>query len=109
MLDLLIDVPSIDAVGIQSAAIRNKHNSALVQTSWLYFGGLSTLFATLSAIAWYKQIPIQWRHLFAENLALIALLGCYEAMFFSTIAFRYQAVSMAELDQLVVDQIQAQC
>jgi hypothetical protein len=109
MLDLFINVPSVDAAATTTAALRDKHNSALLRTSWIYFGGLSTLFATLSAIAWYKQIPIQWRHLFAENLALIALLGCYEAMFFSTIAFQYDAVSMAELDRLVVDQIQAQC
>lgn len=109
VLDLVINVPAVDAAGADNAALRNSHNSVLVRNSWLYCGGLSTLFATLSVIAWHKQIPVQWRHLFAENLALIALLGCYEAMFFSTIAFQYQAVSMAELDRIVVDQIQAQC
>ncbi len=109
IFNLFINVTTVDAAGIQAAALRNTYNSGLVRNSWLYFSGLSTLFVALAATAQYKQIPVQWRHVVAENIVLIALLGCYEAMFFSTIAFRYQAVSMSELDRLVVDQIQSSC
>jgi len=109
LFDAFIDVAAVDAAGGIAAANRATFNGALLRNAWLYCGGLSGLFVLLSAAAWRTGIPVTWRHLIAENLALIALLACYEAMFFSTIAFRYQAVSMAELDRLVADQIQLQC
>jgi len=36
-------------------------------------------------------------------------LGIYEWMFFSTIVLKYQAISMQELDRMVVDEFMAQC
>ena len=109
MLDLFINVASIDTAGAAAATERGAHNTVLLRTSWAYLGGLSSLLTILAATAWCTRIPVAWRHIVAENIALIVLLGCYEAMFFRTIAFQYDAVSMAELDRLVVDQIQAQC
>ena len=108
-LDLFINVSTVDATGAAAAESRGAHNAALLRTSWLYFSGLSGLLTLLATVAWRTRIPVAWRHIVAENIALIILLGCYEAMFFRTIAFQYDAVSMAELDRFVVDQIQAQC
>jgi hypothetical protein len=109
LFDQIINVGAVDAAGITAAATRTAFNRALLRSSWLYCGGLSGVFLILSATAWHTRIPVAWRHLVAENTVLIVLLACYEAMFFNTIAFRYQAVSMAELDRLVADQIQAEC
>jgi hypothetical protein len=109
LFDQIINVGAVDAAGIRAAATRSAFNGALLRNSWLYCGGISGVFLILSATAWHKKIPVAWRHIAAENMALIVLLACYEAMFFSTVAFRYQAVSMAELDRLVADQIQAGC
>jgi hypothetical protein len=92
-----------------AAADREVGNNILYRNSWLYFGGLMTAFGLLSSTAHLRRIPIHWGYILGENLALVTFLGLYEWMFFHTVAFRYRAVSPAELDGLVVTEFTAAC
>jgi hypothetical protein len=92
-----------------AAASRATDNDVLYRNSWLYFGGLMTLFGFLASTAHLRRIPLHWGHILGENLALVTLLGLYEYMFFRTVAFRYRAVSADELDGMVVTEFAAAC
>lgn len=104
-LNALINIAAINAQGAAAAAGRNDYNAALLARSWTYFGATLGLCALLSVLARVRQLPIQWRHVALENVALVTLLGIYEWMFFHTVVFRYRAVSMEELDRNIVNQI----
>jgi hypothetical protein len=99
----------IDAAGLAAAADRTAYNSALLRNSWLYCSAIAFLFAVLAASARLRRLPIKWSHVVGENVALVALLGVYELMFFRTVVFRYRATSMEELDQMVVGELTAAC
>jgi len=88
---------------------RNVFNQVLIRTSWIYFGGITTLFAGLSVSNYICKNPVNWRNLILENLTLVAFLGLYEWMFFSTIVLKYQSISIQELDGLVVNELLAVC
>lgn len=104
-LNALINIAAVNAQGAAAAADRNDYNTALLARSWTYFGATLGLCALLSALAKARRLPIQWRHVLLENVALVTLLGIYEWMFFHTVVFRYRAVSMEELDRNIVNQI----
>jgi hypothetical protein len=108
-LNLFLNQTQVDAAGAAAAATRAAYNGILIRNSWLYFGGLAVLFAILAALSLQKDYTIHWRSLLAENLALVTFLGLYEWMFFSTIVLQYQAISVPELDRMVVDEIMSAC
>jgi hypothetical protein len=99
------------AVAEATAAIdrRNAFNGILIRNSWIYFGGITTLFAILSVSNYLYKNDVNWRNLILENLTLVSLLGLYEWMFFSTIVLKYQSISIQELDGLVVNELLAAC
>jgi hypothetical protein len=70
---------------------------------------MATTFGLLTSTAVLRRIPIRWGRLIGENVGMIIMLGLYEWMFFSTVALRYQAVTPAELDGMVVSEFQASC
>jgi len=106
---IFINQTQADAAGFAALTKRSAFNATLLGKSWLYFGGILTLFASLAAIGHCRRYRIKWRPLLAENIALVSLLGLYEWMFFSTIILKYQAISMPELDRRIVDEFMAQC
>jgi len=108
-LNLFLNQTRADAAGADAAATRDTYNAILIRNSWLYFGGLAVLFVILAALSLQKDYAIHWRSLLAENLALVTFLGLYEWMFFSTIVLKYQAISVPELDRMVVDEIVSAC
>jgi hypothetical protein len=109
IFDLFINQTTVDTAGAVAAATRASYNGALIRNSWLYFGGLCGLFASLSASAVALKREIRWGHIVGENLVLVSLLGLYEWMFFHTIIYQYESISPAELDRMVVDEFQATC
>jgi hypothetical protein len=99
----------INAAGIAAAADRAAYNGDLLRNSWLYCSAIAFLFTVLAAGARLRRLPIKWSHVVGENVALVALLGIYELMFFRTVVFRYRATTMEELDQMVVGELTAAC
>jgi hypothetical protein len=108
-VDLFINQTQTDAAGLAALTSRNSYNGTLLRTSWMYFGIITSLFISLTAIGQCNRIKTKWHWLIAENIALVSFLGLYEWMFFSTIVLNYQAISMPELDRMVVDEFMAQC
>ena len=109
VFDLFINQTLVDASSAVSFANRNTFNGILIRNSWLYFGSLVALFASTTAVGIYNRFPIHWRAIILENLTLVTFLGFYEWMFFSTVVLRYQAISVPELDRMVVDEIMSAC
>lgn len=109
LIDVFVNQTTVDALGAAAAADRAAWNGGLQRNSWYYAGGLVGLTVTLSALARCLKRHIPWRSLLAENAVLVALLGLYEWMFFHTVVFRYKAVSPAELDRMVVDELLTSC
>jgi hypothetical protein len=109
LFDLFINQTLADAAGAAATAARQEYNAALIRNSWLYFGGILSVFTGIATLGATKGYKTDWRILVAENLALVTFLGLYEWMFFSTIVMRYRAISMPELDRMVVDEFQRQC
>ena len=97
------------AASSASSATRNSFNAVLVRNSWLYFAGITTLFAGLSVSNYLCKNDVNWRNLILENLTLVSLLGLYEWMFFSTVVLKYQSISIQELDAMVVHELLAAC
>jgi hypothetical protein len=98
-----------NAADLDAVADRNAFNQVLVRTSWIYFGGILTLFVVLSGTNHIYKNAVNWRNLILENLALVSLLGVYELMFFSTIVLKYRSISIQELDSLVVGELLDAC
>lgn len=109
ILAALINTTAVDSAGQVAATERTAFNDTLLRNSWLYVAGLLGLVATLTVAASRTGRQIPWRLVIGENVALVACLGLYEWMFFHTIAFRYRAVTAAELDRLVINEFNAAC
>jgi len=109
LVDRAINPASVDVAAIAAMQQRDLINNALLQNSWIYFGGLLTTVAGLSAWGIFRRYKTDWPAIVGENLGLVTLLGLYEWMYFSTIILKYQAISMPELDRMVLDNFQASC
>lgn len=109
VFDLFINQAKADAAGAAAATSRSAVNYLLFRNSWLYFGGILTIFTGITTLGVVKGYKTDWQALVTENLTLVTFLGLYEWMFFSTVVMRYLAISMPELDRMVVDEFQQQC
>jgi len=109
IIDTFINQNAVDTAGIDALNERTAINNVLIRNSWIYVGALLTLFTTLSTVGHLKRYKTEWSLLIGENVALVVLLGLYEWMYFSTIVLQYQAISMPELDKMVMDKFQDQC
>jgi hypothetical protein len=115
LLNLIINQTIVDNQGAIASQSRADTNFILQRNSWLYSAGLFAFFLALAGGPVLlnhrqdKRAKCYWGYLIGENIALVTLLGLYEWMFFKTIIFRYQAVSIPELDQIVTGEIEASC
>ena len=109
VFNIFINQTSVDNAGSTSLTARTAYNNNLIRTSWLYCGGISTVFVGIALTGQLKGYKTEWASILREHIALITLLGLYEWMFFSTIVLNYQAVSMPELDSMVINQFESQC
>jgi hypothetical protein len=108
IIGALINVTTVDAEGVAAAIERTAYNDTLFRNSWLYVSALFTL-CVLLGCAPCRNRSLPWKALISENVALVTLLGLYEWMFFHTVALRYRAITTAELDRMVVDELNASC
>lgn len=109
ILQLVISSQNVSAIAADAASSRSAYNANLQIQAWMYFVGITTLTAALSGVAVYKKYKFHWRRVFAENIAMVALLGIYEFIFFRTIIYNYSSLSMPEIDQHIVQILQRMC
>lgn len=108
-VNILVNQTQVQIHGAAAGADRAAFNGNLLTTSWVYVGSLVAVTGGLVGSAVYSRASIQWRQLGLENLALILILGLYEFMFFRTVVYPYQAISMPELDRMLMNEIDASC
>jgi len=109
IVNIFVNQTQIQDAGVEAASARVAYNNGLRTKSWLYVGSLVSLVAGLSGTAWWQRIEINWRQLWLENMTLILLLGLYEFMFFSTVVYPYESISLPELEQGLLTNIDAVC
>lgn len=56
----------------------------------------------LTGLGMIKIKKIKWKWILAENIIMLGLLGCFEYIFFTTIILQYNPITDAELEYLVV-------
>ena len=109
LVNYLVNSTQVESVARNTQITRYLFNDILLRNSWLYVGGLTTLFGGLIGIATVRRIRIQWAQILGENAAMILLLGLYEWMFFHTIVLQYQAISSSELNQRIANTFYQEC
>lgn len=109
LVNTVVNSTHVYSTAQEYLSTRTMFNDILIRDSWVYVGGLTTLFGGLTVLAHIRKIRIQWAQIFGENAAMIILLGMYEWMFFQTIVLRYEAISAPELNQRIVDEFYQQC
>jgi hypothetical protein len=109
LVTALVPLANISASASAAAAARASYNHSLQVQSWGYFGGLLGVVICLIGIARCKSYKIQIRRIFAENLALVGLLGVYEYVFFRTIVYNYTTLSHSELTWKIILNLNSTC
>ena len=109
ILSVFINTTQVAASANQAALQRQSFNHALELQAWSYVGGLIGVVLLGTWVTHHRGLRIAWRRIVLENLIMVTLLGLYELTFFKTIIYRYENMSLPELDGFVVGQLQAQC
>jgi len=109
ILSVLINATQVASAANQAALQRQAYNRTLELQAWGYVGGLIGIVLLSTWVTHHRGLRIAWRRILLENLIMVSLLGLYELMFFKTIIYRYENMSLPELDGFVVGQLQAQC
>lgn len=108
-INLFLNSSSIANNAMATYSIRYSFNMILLRNSWIYVGSITSLFLFIASAALWRKLPLRWKYIFFENITLVALLGAYEWMFFSTIVLKYQSISISELDQQIFNKFQQLC
>jgi hypothetical protein len=109
ILSVLINATQVAQAATQAAATRQEFNHTLEVQAWCYVAGLIGVVILGTTGAHLRGFRIAWRRIILENLIMVSLLGLYELTFFKTIIYRYENMSLPELDGFVVNQLQSQC
>jgi hypothetical protein len=109
LLSVFINATNVASAASQAATNRQAFNLSLELQAWSYVAGLIGAVLLGTCAAHSRGMRIAWRRILLENLIMVSLLGLYELMFFKTIIYQYENMSLPELDGFIVGQLQAQC
>lgn len=109
ILSAMINVTVVREMGLSASENRLSYNKGLQIQAWMYIIGLFSGLG-LAGVGFYcRGRKIHWKKIVAENMVLIGLLGIYEFMFFKTIIYNYESITLPELDIYIVGELQGQC
>jgi hypothetical protein len=90
---------------------RTDYNSSVFARSWMYVGILGGTLCLTAAVSlwrgWIQKTAL--RHIALDNVGLVILLGLYEYMFFSTVIYNYDSISVPEIEGNILQMLQTQC
>jgi hypothetical protein len=109
VLTLLINTTEVQQQYESALSNRMTANGILERQAWLYVAGLGASVILAAAMGHRASIRLAWKRILLENAIMVALLGIYEFVFFRTIIYNYNNLSLPELNQFVVSQLQGQC
>jgi len=108
-LSLFLNVTDITEQGQQSYTDRIAFNKTLEVQAWMYVLGLFCGILVSGGIGHRFHLRLAWRRILIDNGIMIALLAMYEWTFFKTIIYHYENLSLPEINQVIVKQLQDQC
>ena len=93
----------------QAIQRRDSKNAGLQVQAWLYVGGAATITIVAGVLGHQASLRLAWKRILIDNALMVTLLGIYEFLFFKTIIYNYQNLSLPELNEYVVNQLQQTC
>ena len=108
-LSLLINTTVIEQQDQQAVATRGLENGALQLQAWLYVAGFASVTSIVGILGHQASLRLAWKRILIDNALMVTLLGLYEFVFFKTIIYRYQNMSLPELNEYVVNELQQSC
>ena len=108
-LTLFINTTTVQEEGQQAVQNRHSQNDALQLQAWLYMAGLASVTVVTVLLGHQASLRLAWKRILIDNALMVTLLGLYEFVFFKTIIYRYQNMSLPELNEYVVNELQQSC
>jgi hypothetical protein len=111
ILRLFIDPSAVESAATQANQERTAYNSRIFLQAWMYSVGIWGTTGLLFGLSAFKKY-LTWRKLrsiLLENLGLVGMLGVYEFIFFKTIIYQYDSVSVSEIEGNILRSLQQQC
>jgi hypothetical protein len=71
--------------------------------------GLASTLIVVALLGRQARLRLAWKRILVENLIMVTMLGVYELVFFRTIIYNYDTMTVAELDEQIVTQLQSTC
>ncbi len=111
ILTLFVNTTHVEYQSSLAYVARANYNSTIFARSWIYVGALGSLTLVFVFVSiWRKWIQrTHIRQILLENMGLVAMLGLYEYMFFSTVIYNYDSISVSEIEGNLVQILQGQC
>jgi hypothetical protein len=109
ILSVLINTSQVTSAYESAIQERHAYNYALQVKSWLYVATLVSSTFVLGCIGKCVPLRLAWKRILVDNLIMVSLLGLYELLFFKTIIYHYETMSLPELNQFIVNQLQQTC
>jgi len=109
ILYVFVNTTVIQSGAASETIARASNNAYYFRLSWYYVGGFGGLFVVLAVVARLKKYAVEWRTLLLENLAMVAALGLYEYMFFTTVISPYSPISGLEVANNAIQKLHQTC
>jgi len=109
VLSLLLNATNIQEQGSLAYAMRMDYNNTLEIQAWMYVLGLFLMIVLGTGVGYKLRMRLAWRRILIDNVIMIGLLGLYEWTFFKTIIYNYDNLSLPELNQFIVGQLESTC
>ena len=109
VLSELINTTTVYQQDQQAILGRRSENDALQLQAWLYVAGLASITVVTGILGHQASLRLAWKRILIDNALMVTLLGIYEFLFFKTIIYNYQNLSLPELNEYVVAQLQQTC
>ena len=109
ILSVFINISEVTAAYETAVLERHTFNYNLQIRSWLYVATLVSSSCVLGCIGKCVPLRLSWKRILVDNLIMVSLLGLYEFLFFRTIIYNYDTMSLPELNQFIVNQLQQTC
>jgi len=109
VLSLLLNATNIQEQGSLAYAMRMDYNNNLEIQAWMYVLGLFLIIVLGTGVGYKLRMRLAWRRILIDNIIMIGLLGLYEWTFFKTIIYNYDNLSLPELNQFIVGQLESTC
>jgi len=109
VLSLLINTTQVAQQDQISYLNRESWNRDLQIQAWCYVAGLAFALTITVLIGYQASLRLAWKRILLENAIMVTLLGIYEFIFFRTIIYNYQSITLQEVNSFLVSQLQQTC